>query len=108
MNMAYHPDRRAARPLEHETETPHFDIVIRVAVDDPALLWRTAAAHLLTFGGLDAESLEETIGSCEDPELAECLAALLAPAQNGSLRYEMFTIRHVANEWNVPHALCGG
>lgn len=108
MNMADHPDRRAAWPLEHEAGAPQFDIVIRVAVGDPALLWRRAAAHLLTFNGLDAESLEATIGPREDPALAECLAVLLAPVQNAGLNCEMFTISHIENERDVPHAVYGG
>lgn len=94
MNMLNHPDRRTASPLEQETRSQlYYDVTIRVAVDDPALLWRRAAAHLLAFAGLDEVALEETIGPREDPAVADCLAVLFGPVTIEGVRYEMFAVR---------------
>lgn len=108
MNMLNHPDPRGAWPLDQETQFSHYDLTIRVTVNDPAMLWRRAAAHLLTFGGVDEAVLEETIGSAEDPSVADCLAAILGPMQIEGLRYEMFSIRSAAGNDRPQPVLCGG
>ncbi len=108
MNMEYRPDPRAAWPLHPETEQWQYDVVIRVAVDDVALLWRRAAAHLLSVGGLDEAGLDETIGPREDPAIADCLSVLLGPMPGLGIRYELFAVRSVQGRRNLPYALCGG
>lgn len=108
MNMANHPVPRAAWTLGEETQCARYDLTIRVAVDDAAQLWRSAAAHLLTFSGVEEDALEELIGLREDPCVADCLTVLLGPMRIEGLRHEIFSIRNAADNDRAQPMLCGG
>lgn len=89
MNMILHPEARGSRPLECPELAQDYIFTIRVSVDDTGLLWRTAAAHLLSTGIRGEEELIELIGPREDPEIAECLSLLLGPQQLPGVRYSV-------------------
>lgn len=100
MNMLNHPDPCGALSLAREMQCQHYDTTIRVAVDDPAQLWRRAAAHLLTFTGVDEAGVVEMIGPYDDPAVADCLAVLFGPVAIEGVRYEMFAVRPAHSELN--------
>lgn len=108
MNMANHPYPHSARPLEQDAQSVRYDITIRVAVDDPAMLWRTAASHLLTFDGVDEAALDETIGPREDPCVENCLSAIFGPAHMPGVRTDIFGVRPAADHARVPRRVFSG
>lgn len=108
MNMANHPDPRAAWPLDHEAKRPSYDIAIRVSVEDAGLLWRSAAAQLLSFGGMDEAGLEEMIGPRADPCVTSCIGVLLGPDRRCGVRYDDFTICALEQDDAPQRYLCGG
>mgnify|MGYP000851834540 FL=1 len=107
MNMIHHPEARGSQPLECADSGQDYMFTIRVSVDDKDLLWRTAAAHLLSAGIEGEEELIELIGPCEDPEIAECLSLLLGPRQLPGVRYNAALASAIKGKNFVPFALSG-
>ena len=108
MNMVNHPNPRIARLRHQDAQGVRYDVSIRVAVHDPTILWRTAAAYLLTFEGFDEAALEETIGPREDPCVENCLSAIFGPAQMPGVRTEIFTIGPGTSKASRPRRVAGG
>lgn len=65
---------------DEEISLPQSDVILKFVISDPERLWRSAARRL-ELGGLDADDLEETIGSIDDPQLEDCLIAVMHPFQ---------------------------
>ncbi len=107
MNMIYHPKARGSQPLEHPASGQDYVFTIHVSVDDAGLLWRAAAAHLLSSGIRGEEEVIELIGPREDPEIAECLGLLLGPRQLPGVRYRAILASPIKRENVAPFALSG-
>ena len=61
-----------------EESPSNYEVILKLTVRDVALLWR-AAAERLCSGGLEADDIDETIGSIDDPAINDCLATLALP-----------------------------
>ncbi|MBO9713502.1 hypothetical protein [Sphingomonas sp.] len=70
-----------------------FDVTFTLTVHDARLLWAAAADRLRRTPGLTEEDVEETIGTVEDPAIAECISVLAAPAQIPGCMPERFEVR---------------
>lgn len=108
MNMANHPYPRTARLRQQDERGVPYDVTIRLAVHDPAILWRTAAAYLLTFDGVDEAVLEETIGPREDPCVENCLSAIFGPTHIPGMHTEIFAIRPGTGNISRRRRVTGG
>ena len=66
--------------FDEEISLPRSDIILKLAISDPEKLWR-AAARRLEVTGLGKDDLEDTIGSIDDPQIEDCLIAVMMPFQ---------------------------
>lgn len=90
MAMMGRPDARWTRDTGDEGS--HFDIRICVSVQDAATLWRMAAATAMTSGGLTEADVEDMLGPCEDPNIADCLGLILGPGMLAGCTFEDFAV----------------
>lgn len=60
-----------------------YDLRCQLRIDDVSALWDAASAKAMTYPDATAETVVETIGPREDPEITECLMLLLQPAIAG-------------------------
>lgn len=79
--------------IRDELSVTIYDVMLKFAVRDPARLWR-AAAQLLQMGGLDADDVDETIGTIDDPSIDDCLATILLPRTADGCDVIDFEIQH--------------
>lgn len=93
MNMIHNYDMHHAWPSEYHYSGREYVFTIHVELDDATLLWRTAAAHLLSCGTQSEEEVEELIGPRADPSIADCLCLLLGPQDLPGVRYKAFRQR---------------
>lgn len=96
MSMMHHPGAHNAMPVQCLTHTADYELTIRITVDDAGLLWRMAAAHLLTYYAASEESIEETIGPREDPGITDCLTLLLGPRPLDGAHIEAISLLRLA------------
>ena len=109
---AMHPDE--TRGLNHRPDRrgpaqgvdPEYRITVSLAVTDAAGLWHAARDRLLAAPGGSEEMVEETIGSVDDPQVADCLALLCAPTQIAGCAVEDYWVneRQAAAPEDVPFA----
>ncbi len=78
--------------IEDEISLPRSDIILKLMISDPERLWR-AAAQRLELSGLDQDDLEDTIGSVDDPQIEDCLVAVMLPFQIEGCDLVEFQIR---------------
>jgi hypothetical protein len=64
--------------LKGDLSVTIYDAILKFSVTDPALLWR-AAARRLEHSGLEPGDVNATIGFADDPQIEECLTALILP-----------------------------
>jgi hypothetical protein len=107
MNMIHHPEAQYSQPLECPESGQDYIFTIRISVEDAGLLWRTAAAHLLSAGVEGEEELTELIGPYEDPEIADCISLLLGPQQLPGVHYKTTLKSPNARKNFVPCRLSG-
>jgi len=72
-----------------------YRISLSLSVDDPQALWAAAAAAGLASPGMSKDEVVDTIGSGEDPEIADCLMLLLQPPRIAGVAFDDFTCRAV-------------
>ncbi len=60
-----------------------YDLRCQLRIDDVSALWDAASAKAMTYPDATAETVVETIGPREDPEITECLLLLLQPTIAG-------------------------
>lgn len=96
MNMMHHPGARDAMPVQCLTHSGDYELTLRITVEDAGLLWRRAAAHLLTYYAASESLIEETIGPREDPDIADCLALLLGPRPLDGAHVEAISLHSLA------------
>lgn len=89
MGMELHPaaDKRGAAFWPER-----YEVSMRLAVRDPARLWRTAAARALRLGNCTQEDVEDMFGPMEDPSIADCIAMLIGPGDLAGCRFEEFSV----------------
>lgn len=73
-----------------------FSVSLSVSVIDPATLWLAAAEVAMAAPGMTLDDVIATIGSEHDPEIANCIAMLLQPAQLTGCDVQALTLHPVA------------
>jgi len=68
---------------------------MRLSVRDPGLLWRMAAAKMLSIGGFAEEDVVDVLGPMEDPSIIDCIVMLVGPCDLGGCCFEDFAIAPV-------------
>lgn len=63
----------------HAADTDCYSVTLTLRIEDVGALWNAAMAQGLA-AGMQLEEVIETIGPREDPEIADCIAMLAAPA----------------------------
>lgn len=92
MNMMRRPNKRVGRGAETEVISNHYDIIMRVSVDEAQRLWRAAAAYALTFADCNDLDVEDMLGPMEDPSVSACLSMLLGPRDLPGCLFESFVL----------------
>lgn len=77
------------------TSSGRYDVSMRLSVRDPGLLWRMAAAKMLSIGGFAEEDVVDVLGPMEDPSIIDCIVMLVGPCDLGGCCFEDFAIAPV-------------
>jgi hypothetical protein len=80
---------RGARAVDSGED---YRVELRVSVKDARSLWAAAAAKAMSVGLSSAADIEDTLGPCEDPSIADCLAILVEPAPIPGCELEQFAV----------------
>jgi hypothetical protein len=72
-----------------------FRLSVTLTVRDVEHLWRMAAARALELTGLAQSEVEDVIGPCEDPQIADCLGMLLAPRPVAGCVFKTISIEKI-------------
>lgn len=96
MNMMKHPDGRRRYQVDGRVTSDSYEVVMRLSVEDSALLWRAAAARAFTCMECTDLDVEDMLGPREDPSVADCLAMLVGPHDLDGCRFDAFSIVPVA------------
>lgn len=87
------------RPGDHgESDPPldalsrQYEVKLRFSVQDLGLLWRMAAAHMLSLGDYTGEDVVEMLGPMEDPSVADCIAIMAGPPDLAGCCCEEFSV----------------
>ena len=73
-----------------------YRVSLSLSVSDPSVLWRAAAAAAMAAPGMTIDDVVDTIGSEQDPEIADCIALLLQPPRIDGVTMHDFTCRRAA------------
>ncbi|MFV0623259.1 hypothetical protein ACBY01_04495 [Sphingomonas sp. ac-8] len=77
-------------------------MTLTLSVEDAAALWTAAAAKTMRTSALTHEDVLDTLGACEEAEIADCLAALLLPIDLAGCRAQDLRIDAVPVLAAVP------
>lgn len=82
------------RDVSTVTETgTAFTATLTLTVEDARALWNAAAEKALQAPGMTLSDVLDTIGSREDPSIADCIAMLVSPAGIAGCALDDFAVR---------------
>ena len=82
-----------------------YRVELRFSVRDARSLWAAAAAKAMSVGLLTIEDVEDTLGPCDDPSVADCLAMLAEPAALAGCKLEDFSVSRLLPGFGVERAI---